>query len=323
MKKYTNRYHWPAYVAATLLSTLSLTAMAQTTHPLEGRIWDTRASSFISENAAYDAAASSRYVLLGEKHDSTFHHQLQLQALHELQQRHQGKVPLTLAMEQFDYEYQPALSAAVSAGIKDAEQLADAGMLNRKGWQWPMYKSLLSFAAAHDWSLIAANLSRKDARAIAMGSITPDLPKADTSQITALENEIVQGHCGQRPAPAQLTAIVTAQRARDARMAAAIEASAGPVVLIAGSGHVRRDIAVPRYLKNNSSTLTVAYVEINDGQYSPQDYDTTGFDLLWFTPRTNREDPCAIPIGGVVSGTAVTSTPTTSSSLPSQKKEKQ
>jgi hypothetical protein len=65
---------------------------------------------------------------------------------------------------------------------------------------------------------------------------------------------------------------------------------------------VRRDLAVPRYLKNNASTLAIAYVEINDGQYSPQDYDTTGFDLVWFTPRTKREDPCAMPIGGIVSG---------------------
>lgn len=323
MKKYTTRYHWTSFVAATLLSTMSLAAMAQTTHPLEGRIWDTRSNSFVSEDAAYNAAASSRYVLLGEKHDSAFHHQLQLQALQALQQRHQGKAALTLAMEQFDSEYQSALSAAVKAGVKDAEQLADAGMLNRKGWQWPMYKSLITFAATHDWSFIAANLSRKDARSIAMGTMTPDLPKADTSQIAALENEIVQGHCGQRPAPAQLAAIVTAQRARDARMATAIEASASPVVLIAGSGHVRRDLAVPRYLKSNASTLTIAYVEINDGQYSPQDYDTTGFDLVWFTPRTKREDPCAMPIGGVVSGAAVTSTPETSSSIPSPKKEKQ
>jgi uncharacterized iron-regulated protein len=91
MKKYTNRYHWTSFVAATLLSTMSLAAMAQTTHPLEGRIWDTRSNSFVSEDAAYNAAASSRYVLLGEKHDSTFHHQLQLQALQALQQRHQGK----------------------------------------------------------------------------------------------------------------------------------------------------------------------------------------------------------------------------------------
>jgi len=323
MKKYTNRYHWVSCVAATLLSTLSLAAVAQTTHPLEGRIWDTRSNSFVSEDAAYNAAASSRYVLLGEKHDSTFHHQLQLQTLQALQQRHQGKTPLTLAMEQFDSEHQPALNTAVNAGIKDAEQLADAGMLNRQGWQWPMYKNLITFAATHDWLLLAANLSRKDARAIAMGAVKPELPIADAAQIAALENEIVQGHCGQRPAPAQLSAIVTAQRARDARMAAAVEASTGPVVLIAGSGHVQRDFAVPRYLKNNASVLTVAYVEVLDGKYSPQDYKLTGFDLLWFTPHTKREDPCAMPIGGVVSGAAATSTPKTSSSIPSPKKENQ
>ena len=62
------------------------------------------------------------------------------------------------AMEQFDREHQPALDAAGQAGIKDAEALADAGRLNRKGWRWPMYKGLIEHAAGQGWPIVAANL---------------------------------------------------------------------------------------------------------------------------------------------------------------------
>lgn len=264
-------------------------------HPLEGRLWDTRSRNFISAEVAYERAAASRYVLLGEKHDSAIHHRLQLEALQALKQR--GRRP-ALALEQFDREHQAALAAAQNAGVKDAEQLADAGQLNRKGWRWPMYKDMITFGAAEGWPLVAANLSRSDARAIAMGEIIPVLPPADPSQAAAIEAEIVQGHCGHRPPQDRLDAIVSAQRARDARMAEALESVKGPAVLIAGAGHVRRDRAVQRYFKDGGDSLSIAYVEVAEGQDTPEAYDAAGFDLLWFTPRTERGNPCVTPLTG-------------------------
>ncbi len=280
-----------------LAGSLGMQAAAQTAHPLDGRIWDTRSKSFVTADAVYDQAASSNHVLLGEKHDSEIHHQLQLQALQALDAR--GVRP-TLALEQFDSEHQAALTAAQKTGTSDAEKLADAGQLNRKGWRWPMYKDLIGYAAEKNWPLAAANLSRAEGRDIAMGKIVPQLPAADVAQIAAMEDEIVQGHCGQRPPQDRLAAIVNAQRARDQRMAEALAASKAPTVLIAGAGHVRRDRAVPRYLKDGDKALAIAYVETREGKTSPDDYDAAGFDLLWFTAATPRGNPCAQPIAGSV-----------------------
>lgn len=282
---------------------LATSAAAQAPHPLDGRIWDTRSRSFVSKTAVYDEAAASRYVLLGEKHDSAIHHRLQLETLQALDQR--GRKP-TLAMEQFDHQHQPALAAAQAAGVTDAEQLADAGKLNRKAWGWPMYKDLITFAAERGWPLAAANLSRADAREIAMGKIVPALPPAAPTQIAAMEEDIVQGHCGHRPPQERLSAIVTAQRARDARMAATLDSADTPAVLITGAGHVRRDHAVPRYLQDNGKTLTIAYVETSEGKAAPQDYGAVDIDLLWFTARTERSDPCSKPIGGALGAAEIT-----------------
>lgn len=264
---------------------------------LEGRIWDVAARQFISPQAAYQRAASSRYVLLGEKHDSEVHHARQLGVLQALAAL--GVQP-ALALEQFDAQHQVALSAAQKGGITDADALADAGQLNRAGWRWPMYQALIAYAAQHQWPLVAANLSRAQARDIALGKLQPQLPTASAAQRALVEDDVVQGHCGQRPEPARLNAIVQAQRARDQQMAQALDSVAGPVVLIAGAGHVRSDRAVPRYLSEPRRALAMAFVEVEDGKPTPLDYDSTGFDLLWFTDATPRPDPCAVPLTGSV-----------------------
>jgi uncharacterized iron-regulated protein len=269
--------------------------------PLVDRIWDVRARSFIDVDALWQRAAQARYVLLGEQHDSEAHHARQLQVLQVLGAR--GLRP-TLAMEQFDTEYQAALSRAQQAGVRDAEALADAGQLNRKGWRWPLYRDLIAYAAGQDWPLVAANLSRTEARRIALGELPPPVAALDATQQALIENDVVQGHCGQRPAAQLLAGIVNAQRARDARMASVLEGVRGPVVLIAGSGHVRRDRAVPRYLSEPERALVIGFVEVREGQAVPTDDDQAGFDLLWFTPATPRPNACAAPLPGLAGTTS-------------------
>ena len=279
------------------------TAVTEAGQVLEGRIWDVHAQQFIAPEVLFQRAASARYVLLGEKHDSSAHRARQLDLLQALAQR--GRSP-ALALEQLDSEYQPALAAAQGAGVVDADALADAGQLNRKGWRWPMYRNLIGFAAAKHWPLLAANLSRAEARKIALGEVVPDIAVASRLQQNALEDDVVQGHCGHRPEPARLAGIVAAQRARDARMAQTLDSTPGPVVLIAGVGHVRADRAVPRYLAQPTQALTVALVEVLPDRSVPSDYDSAGFDLLWFTASQPRPDACSTPLPGLAAPAAVT-----------------
>jgi uncharacterized iron-regulated protein len=264
-------------------------------HPLLDRIWDVRAGAFISPEDLFQRAAASRYVLLGEQHDSEAHHARQLQMLQALGTR--GLKP-ALAMEQFDTEHQAALRQAQQDGVRDAEALADAGQLNRKGWRWPMYRDLIAHAAEHGAPLLAANLSRAEARRIVLGEV-PAPAVADAEQQRLMEDDVVQGHCGHRPSTNILTGMVGAQRARDARMAATLDAVPGPVVLIAGAGHVRRDRAVPRHLAEPARALAVGLVEVRQGKTAPADYDSAGFDVLWFTVSKQRPDPCAVPLPGL------------------------
>jgi uncharacterized iron-regulated protein len=296
MRREMNRRTWSTWLLALgLMGGAQAQTRTVEPHPLLDRIWDVRAGAYLSTDALFQRAAAARYVLLGERHDSEAHHERQLQMLQALGAR--GLRP-ALAMEQFDLEYQSALHQAQQVGVRDAEALADAGQLNRKGWRWPMYRELIAHAAEQGWPLLAANLSRAEARRIVLGEL-PAPPAADAEQQRLMEQDVIQGHCGHRPSPAILAGMVGAQRARDARMATVLDSVAGPVVLIAGAGHVRRDRAVPRHLAEPARALAVGLVEVREGKTAPTDYDSAGFDLLWFTAGKQRPDPCATPLPGL------------------------
>ena len=275
-----------------VLATASLVSCAHRVqeHPLVGKIWDARAAAFISPDELFARAARARHVILGETHDNPEHHRFQRVAFEALAARGPARL---LAMEQFDSEYQDAIDAARASGA-DAEAVADAGHFDRKGWGWPLYRPLVQFALERGWPLAAANLSRTEARAIVADPGRSALPPAPPTVKAALERDIIDGHCGSAPEAKRLASMVEAQRARDARMAAVLK---GPSVLIAGSGHARRDRGVPLYLADRD-LVSIAFMEVEAGKTSPQDYFDSlaggdSYDYLWFTPRAARDDPCS------------------------------
>jgi uncharacterized iron-regulated protein len=276
-----------------LLACFALAACAhRAAEPLTGRIWDARAERYVAAEALIERAAQARHVLLGETHDNAEHHRLQLALLEALAARGETRV---LAMEQFDSDEQAAIDAARGAGA-DAEALADAARFDRKGWHWPHYRPLVEFALARGWPLVAANLSRSEARAIVADPARSRLAPPAPAVQRALEHDIVKSHCGAAPEAKRLAGMVEAQRARDARMAGVLARQRSGSVLIAGIGHVRRDRGVPLYLPD-SPVLSVAFVEIQPGKVSPQNYydsfaSPSSFDYLWFTRRAERDDPC-------------------------------
>ena len=225
-------------------------------------------------------------MILGEIHDNPEHHRLQRVVLEALAAR---GGPRLLAMEQFDSEHQAAIDAARASGA-DAEALADAGHFDRKGWGWPLYRPLVQFALESGWPLVAANLSRTEARALVADPGRSELAPAAPSVRGALERDIIDGHCGAAPEAKRLAGMVEAQRARDARMASVLKSES---VLIAGSGHARRDRGVPLYLPSDD-LISIAFMEVEPGMARPQDFaDAASYDYLWFTPRAARDDPCS------------------------------
>ena len=112
--------------------------------------------------------------------------------------------------------------------------------------------------------------------------------KADAAAMNAA---IQDGHCGLLP-EAIVPALARAQVARDRTMARAlVDASRRtglPVVLLAGNGHVRADIGVPRHLAEFDPGASVLSIGFGEDPAPP----AGRFDRVFSAPAIARPDPC-------------------------------
>jgi len=287
-------------------------------HPLAGRIWLPQQRRFVDPSDAVAMVRGARFVLLGEKHDNIDHHRLQAWLVREIASRRRPAV----ALEAIATPQVPALRAYLARQPASAAGIGAALDWDRTGWPaWRHYAPIVQPVLEQGGPVLAATPPRALLRAVATRGVAAlpadriralgldaDLPPAARA---VLEREIVEGHCGQLPA-AMTGRMVEVQRVKDAIMAEAlIEGAAAPgrdmAVLIAGTGHVRRDHGVPWHLarlapRTASGTASVAlgFVEVQGGRTDPAAYTANfgaahlPFDIVWFTPRVDDADPCAV-----------------------------
>jgi len=246
-------------------------------------------STGLDQQRLNDAVRSRPIVLLGEVHDNAAQHEMRARALRSLLES--GARP-ALLMEQFDRERQADIDRALArpgATPDDVIAAGSPGDAAMQGWSWPFYKPYLSLAIDYKLTIVAANVSRADTRrvlkeglpALGFDARVPDDIRAEQA------DEIAASHCGMLDADTA-GRMVGAQVARDQFMAREIEANAARgAVLIAGNGHVRRDVGVPRWL-----TAQVRARSVSIGLLESGDTNTAAFDVVVVTPAQPRTDPC-------------------------------
>jgi uncharacterized iron-regulated protein len=250
-----------------------------------------------NSTALMHAMQGHRVVLLGEVHDNAAQHGLRLAALRELFAN--GARP-AVAFEQFDQEQQRDIERARRQRPKDADYvIAQAG--GDPAWNWDYYRPFVALALEYDLPIVAANLSRNGAMRVALHgwSVLFDARTRRKLRLDALpadlrheqEEAIAAGHCNLLPAK-MVQAQTRAQMARDIIIAQSIRPYVDRgVVLLAGNGHVRRDIGVPFWLAADAAhdAVSIGMLERNDGSASET---AVPFDIYVITPPATRTDPC-------------------------------
>ncbi|MEG1971128.1 MAG: ChaN family lipoprotein [Burkholderiaceae bacterium] len=244
------------------------------------------------------AARGANIVLLGEVHDNGDQHALRLAALRELID--QGARP-AIAFEQFDHERQADIDRARRERPGDVEHLVKAAG-GKPSWRWEYYRPLVQLALDHDLPVVAANLSRGDAIKVATqgwGAVfnaqdqaALGLDSLPSGLVAAHAKAIEDGHCGVMK-QAELERLAPAQIARDIVLARSIRPYADRgVVLLAGNGHVRKDIGVPLWLSPAERSRAVSLGLIESEEELAADELARRFDHAWMTPTATRTDPC-------------------------------
>ena len=293
-----------------VLAMAACTSVVPARPSAQSRIYDVHAQRFVTEAALVADLVRARYRLLGEIHDDPAHHAIRARLVTEIAE---SGVRPAVVLEQFDLDHDAALQVAQRAGA-DAEQMATAGALDRKGWAWPLHAPIVAAALAMRLPLRAGNLSRRtlsgdpDALLRSDAALRARLRGAHwtDAQATELRRDIVDSHCHMLP-DAVVPRLALAQRLRDAAMAQALvdDATADGAILIAGNGHVRADLGVPVYLRAagladaGARSVSVGFLEVEDDDERARDFPlrliagNPGFDYVWLTPSIARPDPCA------------------------------
>lgn len=256
-----------------------------------GRVWDMRRERWLDAQALQERLLEASAVIVGERHDNPEHHRLERWLVNTLARANRlGGV----AMEMLDVHQQALLEARSPEYWRslDDDRLQNALEWN-PGWDWQAYGPTVKRVLELGVPLLGANLVTERVRDIAKAGKAPELPPtiADWQR-----QALIDGHCGMLP-ETMLDGMLGVQIARDREMAKALAALPRIGVLICGAGHARRDVGVARYMA--SRPLTLGLVELPDGmagwrQALPSSADDDpAFDLVWFTPSAERDDPCA------------------------------
>jgi uncharacterized iron-regulated protein len=271
----------PALLACALSALPASAAHAQAAQPATAS--PPAATTSQAAATTSQAPAPVPVLLLGEVHDNPDGHHARLALL---QSRVDAGWHPAIAMEQFDRERQPDLDRA-QRECRDAACVVAMAAPAKAGWNWDFYAPVIDLALQDHLPLYAANLSRADAGNIVEHGWDQAVP---AGVLQPQVDEVRTGHCGMLP-DGMLAPMATAQVARDAAMAdvisAALAAHPGDgVVLLAGNGHVRRDIGVPVWLRARGlASESVGFVE--------EVAETSHFDRAEVVPAFAREDPCA------------------------------
>uniref|UniRef100_UPI003EBB2B3B ChaN family lipoprotein n=1 Tax=Primorskyibacter sedentarius TaxID=745311 RepID=UPI003EBB2B3B len=184
--------------------------------------------------------------------------------------------------------------------LSDREALQARLDWDASGWpDFAIYYPI--FAALGEARVYGAAVSRQKAReasADVIGAFGPDAPRfgldrpLPEDQQTAREAAQMSAHCDALPSE-MLPMMVAIQRLRDARLAQvalqALGETGGPVAVVTGNGHARKDWGAPALLSLAAPDVTVWAL----GQGEGDDPPLGEFDALRSAPAPEREDPCA------------------------------
>lgn len=235
--------------------------------------------------------AASDFVLLGEQHDQAAHHQRRGALM--LQVKTLGPTPAAVVAEHLPRGARVVFGEDLLGSLRAAGFRADL-------WEWPVHQALFTSVAATAWPLTGGNLRDDELRSV-MKQGPSALPPAvqallagaplDAVAQASLDADLTAAHGGSIP-PDRLQAMRMAQRARDASMLTALQATgAHPAVLVAGNGHVRQDYGVPQLIRAAQPTARVLSVGlVSIGQQDG--WESRPYSHLWRVDPAQPQRAC-------------------------------
>lgn len=251
-----------------------------------GKITDLRSGESLSPEQLLTRLAAQPRVIVGEKHDNPYHHQIELWLVENLpQQRPQGSV----LMEMINPSQQAKVSQ-VKQWLQGNPRVRDERVAElidwQPGWKWPLYGDLTMAAMRAPYPLWSANLDRDEVMAFYQQPVFPQGQLSVRPAVQKALEETIRTSHGGKIEPQQLHAMLAIQQQRDRRMAERLLAAPTPTLLIAGGYHASKSVGVPLHVQDLQPTAVPTVLMLVEPGVQ---VDKQVADYLWVTPAVNPE----------------------------------
>jgi uncharacterized iron-regulated protein len=246
-----------------------------------GKITDLRSGESLSPEQLLSRLAAQPRVIVGEKHDNPYHHQIELWLVENLpQQRPQGSV----LMEMINPSQQAKVSQ-VKQWLQGNPRVRDSRVAElidwQPGWKWSLYGDLTMAAMRAPYPLWSANLDRDEIMAFYQQPVFPQGQLSVRPAVQKALEETIRTSHGGKIEPQQLHAMLAIQQQRDRRMAERLLAAPTPTLLIAGGYHASKSVGVPLHVEDlQPNALPTVLMLAEPGVQ----VDKQVADYLWVTP---------------------------------------
>lgn len=261
-----------------LLALMAATALLGCTDPARSA-----ASSVLDAVDQLQQLLPADALLLGEQHDVPDHQRIERAVVEQLA-RQQTLAALALEMASQG-------QSTLALGPQASEALVRAALQwDNAGWPWAAYGPAVMAAVRAGVPVLGANLPKaRLAQAMKDGELDARLSAA---ALLMQQERVRAGHCHLLPEN-QIGPMTRIQIARDVAMAQTVAQAARPgktVLLLAGGGHVDRNLGVPLHLPQH---LKAKAVRLQAGPASEEAEIASNFDQTWPTQTAPVKDYCA------------------------------
>ncbi|MEW6521250.1 MAG: ChaN family lipoprotein [Thermodesulfobacteriota bacterium] len=247
--------------------------------------------------AIMDQVADSRVVYVGETHVNQADHLLQFRVLQAIHQRHPETA---VGMEMFNRSSQAALDAYVKGEIDERQFLKDAHYFKNWGYDYRHYRDILQYARLHQLPVIALNLDKDIVsdtfRNGGIAGLAPEiqqtLPEERDLSMPGYRQRLVQvfqSHSGPHfnENDQKMANFVESQALWDETMSQTIadyltEHPQARMIIIAGSGHVVKENAIPPRVARRIPVQQTVMVNVQPGSLT-----TDEADYIFFSGQVN------------------------------------
>lgn len=246
-------------------------------------IVNTHTGKLITAETLLIELASQPRIIIGEKHDNQYHHEIEYWLITQLpQKRPQGAVLLEMLTSS-----QQVLVNNTQKRYSETEYLRDKRLMAilkwNPGWPWKWYGNIVKKELSADYSLLATNIDREEIIHAYQNPLILEGKKSTEPSVRQFIQETIQVSHGNTLDKTHYEKMTDIQQLRDRTMAQRLLDAPTPALLIAGSFHASKVMGVPLHIADLApdEKVTVVIMAEEGSNIAP-----LHADYLWITPHS-------------------------------------